>query len=242
MKTKSLIRLLTAALQVAGPSVFSDVIYDVDFENPPHVLGSAPVTGSGSDRPTADNGFGWTIAENVADFSSQVAVVGGKGFEFMQFFPGSTYDSQILTLSWEFAMLSTDNSESTLQGSMTVGSPTGPATLINVRYSFDGTVTVFDQLSGNQGAGTWTLAQSAQYALLIDFDSDNYDFLVNGSPVLTDRPIDSNEDMDRINFYRPFGSPSYAIDNFQWEIIPEPSSLILVIIGFVGVLVAKLRR
>ncbi|NCC51765.1 MAG: PEP-CTERM sorting domain-containing protein [Spartobacteria bacterium] len=242
IKKKYLACFVLTALQAAAIGVYSDVIYDVDFENPPHTLGSAPVTGSGSDRPTDHNGFGWTISSGVADLSSQVAVVDDTGFEFMSFFPGPTFDSQILTLSWDFAVLSTDNSESLLQGSMTVNSPTGPGTLINVSYLFDGTVRVFDQVTGDQGVSTWTLGQSAEYSLLIDLDSDSYDFLVDGSPLLVDNPLDPSEDLDRVNFYRPFGSPSYAIDNFQWQIIPEPSTIALMLLALGGLAVGRCRR
>ncbi|MBU0679003.1 MAG: PEP-CTERM sorting domain-containing protein, partial [Verrucomicrobia bacterium] len=195
------------------------------IENPPHVLGSQPATGSGSDRPTSHNGFGWTISQNVADFSSQVAVVGGSGYEFMGFNPGTTFTSAIAVISRELAVLQTGTDP---QANVSVAGSSLPDP-VHVDYLADGRVNVYDAVSGVATVGTWTLNQSLPYQVVIDLNADTYDFYMDSTQVLFDRPITADSEILNVSFFRPFDAASYAIDNFRWDIIPEPSTWALML-------------
>jgi hypothetical protein len=240
MKKKYLAYFIAVAWQGAALSVYSDVIFDVDFEDPPHSLGSAPATGSGPGEPTTADNF--VIASGVADFSTQVAMLGtDTAGGSMVFIPSSTFDSGFLTFSWDLAMLVPDDSQSTLQTTLLVSRPAGPdpLTIVQVNYSFDGSVTVTTPESGTSLAGTWTLDEAASYQLAFDLNNDIYDFFIDGSQVVFDDPIGASTVVNHTYFQRPFGSPSFAIDDVQWQVIPEPSTVALL---FLALGVVAFRR
>lgn len=221
----------------SSPFSCAEFIFNIDFEDPPHVVGSAPATGGGPGAPTTSTSM--TIATGVADYGTQVAVMdpatslGGLGF-----FTGETYNDGIHAISWEWALAQAGGG--LLEAAFFVTSYAGPGTLIQVSYRPNGSIGVTDQVSGNQDVGIWTLNESASYRIVLNFDADKYDFFIDGNQVLFGSPLDPIQNIAATSFQRPFGSPSFAIDNFQWQIIPEPGSIWLVVGG--GWLVVRAWR
>ncbi|NCC53072.1 MAG: PEP-CTERM sorting domain-containing protein [Spartobacteria bacterium] len=241
MMRKYLIPLIALALGAGAAIVYSDIIFDVDFENPPHVAGSPPVTGSSVNQPTGISGS-WDIATGVADFSSQVALLdstsGGMGFV-----PSDVYTTGIHIFRWEYALVTVDSSQGQLQTSVMFinDGMSRPAQEVIISYLDDGTLNISDPLNGGTGVSNWLLNQSATYALTIDLDSQTYGFTVDAQPIVTDTPLNPGAFLTGMSFQTPFNMPSYGLDNFQWQIIPEPTTLglMLVALGALGLRVFR---
>jgi hypothetical protein len=228
MKLLCLYTLLLVAFSMSRGDII--VVYNVDFEDPPHVVDQPVITGVGTDRPYDAAGF--VVRDSLADFTTQVASREGG---FLSFSPESSSSSGLVRLSWDMAML-------------TLG-PNGPET---AGIIIDGVATIYfmQDLSIKTGAGsggltlgTFTLEQQDHFEFLIDLDSYFYDVYFNSSLVLGDQPIGIGTEIAYVTFGADFdASPTYAIDNFRWEIIPEPSTLMLLIIGGLGVAATQKRR
>lgn len=234
MKTPRLFLFMLVASTMSRADII--VVYNVDFENPPHALDAAPVTGSGADRP-------WSFTPNVmirdslADFTTQVAAFEGGGM--MSFRPESPSTSMIVRLSWDMAML-------------TLG-PNGPETAgIAIDSSGGGGIWMFFMQDytiqigpgfGGITIGSFTLGQKDNFQFLLDLDSGLYDVYMNSTLALSNQALGVGFDVANVFFGADYlANPTYAIDNFRWEIIPEPSTLILIILGGLGVAATQKRR
>ncbi len=79
---------LLIAFSVMASEGPADVIYNVDFENPPHIVDQQIVVGSGSDRPQfADTSV--IVRDSPADFTTQAASLEPAGA--MTLSPGITF-------------------------------------------------------------------------------------------------------------------------------------------------------
>jgi len=72
----------------------------------------------------------------------------------------------------------------------------------------------------------------------VDLDNDYLNLSMNGTPLLTGEPIPADGDIFSFRFATPtFASPKFALDNFVWQQIPEPSTFLLVALA--GLLLAS---
>lgn len=206
-----------------------DMVFDVTFENPPHTNGSAPTVGIGSDRPTGLSGT-WTVANNFLGSSSQAAVMsalasgGGLGFS-----PGSDYSSGVHTFSWDLGMIAPSS-----QSSVQILGLNGPSQALIIDYFGDSTVRIYDPLNGSIDATTASLGLFHAFSVTLDLDSLQYGVSVDGSSILASRPLQSGTDVYSASILNPFGSTAVGVDNFRWDIIPEPSTLALLAIAGLG--------
>lgn len=215
--------LIVLATAVAVPRFFGDVIYNVTFEDPPHSLNTAVVSGSGSDRPIW--AVGSVIARSgVADFTSQVASFEPAGqLGFYSVAPPST---GLVLLSWDMALTA-----------FGPGGPDTAAVLIQTSPSGNGSMSMFWQTDndfriGSTEISSFTLGEQDHYEFLFDLDNDQYDFAFNGVALLTNQLLDASFDVQNVLFgAENLRSPSYAVDNFRWEVVPEPSTWLLISTG-----------
>jgi hypothetical protein len=234
MKTITLALILLSALMLLLPTS-ADIVYNVNYENPPHINGSAVITGTGADRPfSADNTI---AATGIGDFDSQVAVASNGG---MSFFPSTASSAGLVSISWQYAMLSFSDGLS-IESGMFIFSSSGPA-LITLLWQDDNTIMMQSSL-GSTNIGMFALGVHDDYGVLIDFDANQYDFSINGNPLLVGVPIGASQDAQFVTFDNyQISSPTYAIDNFRWEIVPEPSSIMLIAVAGLALAGRRLRR
>lgn len=215
--------LVVLAATAAQPPTFGDMIYNVTFEDPPHTLNAAVVSGSGNDRPI------WTVGSvitrsGIADFATQVASFEPAGQMGFYYEPASS--SGLLLLSWDMAI--TDYGP---------GGPDTAAVLIQTSPSGNGSLSMFWQTDndfriGGTTAATFTVGQQDHYEFLLDLDNDRYDFGFNGVAVLTNQSLDASFDVQNVLFgAENLRAPTYAVDNFQWNVVPEPSTWLLISTG-----------
>lgn len=223
-KTLILVGLFIA---VALPPSLGDTIYNVSFEDPPHTIDTAVATGVGmNDRPDLTIGTVVTRA-GLADFSTQVASLEPAGL--MRFFVSTPSSAGLVTLSWEMAILSfgpgglSDTAQVTIE-------PSGVAPLV-MSWQRD-----YDFTIDGANVATFALGQHDHYEILLDLDNDTYDFALNGTAVMTNQALNSSFDVHYVSFgSENLQSPSYAVDNFSWETIPEPSTWLLMTTGSLAV-------
>ncbi|MBU1693134.1 MAG: hypothetical protein KKC51_04135 [Verrucomicrobia bacterium] len=197
-------------------------LYNVGFENPPHVAGQ-PVTVSGPpDGPTYNGGF---LIANVPLMGSQAAVSDGNTMSFAN--PSVFVTSGIHSISWDWALLTPDLNEN-LQCNVTIWQT--DLSMVHLRGG---------DFNVRYGSDYWWSSYVENvvyhYEYEIDMDSRTFSFFIDGSPVLSDLPVPGSA-FDKVSFYRPYGNALYAVDNFQWEveIIPEPTTNLLLGVGGAG--------
>ena len=219
-------------LLVLAPAVQSDFIFNVDFEDPPHIVNQQVVAGSAVDRPTYAEAT--VLARtNIADFTTQVASLEPAGA--MSFFYAPSVTSNTVLLSWDLALLSHGSGGGFESAGVGIQSSGGGG--LNIFYLKDMTITL-----NGMNVGTCTTGVSDNFSFVFDLNADIYDFSMNGSPVLTNQALGASFDLQNVIFSRDFlENPTYAVDNFQWEVIPEPSASVLMLLGGLGCLLFKRR-
>jgi hypothetical protein len=217
MNTRSTIVFLLLVVPICR----ADIIYNVDFENPPHVLDAPVVTGGGSDRPSGTTG-NVVVRDSPGDFTTQVASLEPAGS--MGFNPGTPSSAGLVLISWDMAILSLGGNPGAAFMAVQ-GSAAGAVGLI-----FNQDLTIDD--GGGMQVGVFALGQQVHFEYAFDLDNDFYNLSMNGSPVQSNQSLDPAFDIQNVLFTRDsFADPDYAIDNFQWQTIPEPSTFLLTVLG-----------
>ena len=165
-----------AMFLVSGAAVSADYIFNVDFEDPPHVVNQQVVTGSAIDRPTYAEAT--VLARtNVADFTTQVASLEPAGA--MAFFYDPAVTSGLVRLSWDIAVLSLGTGGGLDTAAVTIqSSPTGVGDVF-IDYEYD-----FDLEIADVDVGTYALGNQHHLEFLFDLDSDVFSVWLNGFLVL----------------------------------------------------------
>lgn len=232
--------LAAMGLMVFGASeARSDLVYSVDFENPPHVVDQQVVTGSGTDRPSfADTSV--IVRDGPADFTTQVASLEPAGA--MSFSPGTVFTTGIALVSWDMAMISLGSSGPETAAIALNPSP-GPASPIVIFFMEDLSIELSLGGVDPSDVGSFVLGQQDGFAVQIDLDNGLYDFSMNGSVVLNDQPLGSDWNLSDVSFSRDnLADPTYAVDNFEWEIIPEPGTVFLLALGALGLVAGRVFK
>jgi len=225
---------------VTVPRVSATYLYDVPFEDPPQTNGMPVTVGSGPDRP-ASMTYAY-ITNGAGDFTSQAAVVTLTGH--LAFAPGDIFTGGLHRFSWDYSMLTFGGSM--FQSGVSLQAAVGHNVGFYLHYysTAPGTLhtNVILTMEGIEVA-PFTLGVHDQFDLLVDLDNDYYNLSLNGSPLMTNVTFASDADVYSFIFDTPpSADPTYAVDNFQWEIIPEPGVLALLALGCSLFGTIRLRR
>lgn len=220
MKTITVAFCFLLARSVAS---FATLVYDIDYEPPTYTNGQQ--IGGGTTE---------TISDSINGFSSQGLLIhDGGGISYPG--PGGVTDpftSGIHLVSWDFAIPESHGSSQVINGQL--DSLTGPV-LFDTTLSISGS-------SGNEiqyGSGfpnrpsiPFNIGQAYSFEVLMDLDADYYSFWLDGALLEDTVSIPSDTDFWAVGFGQNQTMGLQAgIDNFRWEIIPEPSSMILLLCG-----------
>jgi hypothetical protein len=227
-------RYLPFAMFLAtGTAVSADYIFNVDFEDPPHTVNQQVVTGDAVNLPTgADPTV--IIRTNLADFTTQVASLEPAGA--MGFMPDTSVQNGLVSLRWDLAMISLGGGSGFSSAAVAIQSTSDGG--LSLEFLDDMTITL-----NGMNIGTFSLGESDHYEFLFSLDTDVYGLTLNGAPVLADQPLSATFDLQNVLFSRAnLEDPTYAVDNFKWEIIPEPSTAILLLLGSLGLAAGRPRN
>lgn len=211
----------------------ADLIFDVDFDNPPHVLDAAVAAGIASDRPSSvvPN---VVVRDSLGDFTTHFASFEGGGI--MGFNPSAVFSSGVALFSWDMAMLSTGGIElEQARVSIDPEPATGGSSLI-FHFMLGGDI----EFNGSV-ISTYTFGLHDTFEVAVDLDNDLFDVNLNSSAVLTDQPLIPDWSPDLVVFGGGFlADPRYVVDNFTWLTVPEPSTFLFTLLGLL--LVVRNRR
>ncbi|MBU1693136.1 MAG: hypothetical protein KKC51_04145 [Verrucomicrobia bacterium] len=218
-------RLFFAFMLLGGVSG-GDIVYEVTFEDPPHVLDQPIVVGVGSDRPSSYIGNLYCRA-GLGDFTSQVASAESA---MITFNPGVVFTAGLVRMSWDMAVLQTQGSEPEQVTANIQATAGGHPPGMYFVYYINGEIRL-----GTDVVGSYTLGLQDHFEVVMDMDNDRFDVLLNSVYLRTNEVMSSNWSPEQLGFNTGFmASPRYAVDNVRWEIIPEPSTNVLISLGGAG--------
>ena len=236
----------------AVSTVHAILIYDVIWENPPHVVGEAPTYGDGADRPDAD-GWNVVIRDNVDGFDGSVAVLTGINDAIMWFsaymMDDVSYTSGIHTISWMSSVLEWNNSGNFVQainmGDRSIYAEyrsTVDGMYLDVNMYVDGGYVQNKSIN-------WSEGDVFDFVATFNLDEQWLNFSINGNPIFDGLDLSTVDvNLTGLSFQRyPFGGSAgeLAIDNIRWEYtpkaIPEPATMGLLLLGS-GLLAAKRKK
>lgn len=226
MKSTLLVFSLSA---LAIGSVSADIVYDIDYEPPAYTNGQQVGGGSGE-----------TISDSINGFSSQALLIHDGGG--INYFAPSSFSNGIHLVSWDLAIPTEQSSSSLLNAQLVAeGGPmlfsanaAGDGTELRVEYGFG-----FPQrpsVSINSG-------QSYAFQVLLDLDANYYNFWLDGTLLEDTVSIPSDADLWLVGFgqNQTLGLQA-GIDNFRWEVVPEPASAFLLLLGGSCIYLARRRK
>jgi len=224
MKLISLAALLFLS---ATLTVVADFIYNIDYEAPTYTNGQQ--IGGGSTE---------TISDSINGFTSQALLIhDGGGIDYLA---PAGFTNGVHLVSWDLSIPTQQGSSSIIYAQLGSGPilfdthVTGDGSGLSVEYGFG-----FPQrpsISINSG-------QSYAFEILMDLDANYYSFRLDGSILEDTVSIPSDASLGDV-FFGQNQTPGLqaGIDNFRWEIVPEPSSFVLLLIGCTGVYLARRRQ
>lgn len=220
--------ILAVSLLVGGiPIAFSDFVYDIDYEPPTYTNGQQ--IGGGSTE---------TISDSISGFSSQGLLIhDGGGISYIT---SEAFTTGVHLVSWNFA----------------VPISQGSSQIINAQVGGQSQSVFFDTTLSISGSGNeirygdpfptprpsipFNIGQSYSFAVTVNLDANYYSFSVDG--VLLEDTISIPQDtyLDVVSFgqNQTLGLQA-GIDNFRWEVVPEPATLALLLLGGAALCLAR---
>jgi hypothetical protein len=201
-------------------------VYELNFESPGYSNGQQ-IPGAG------------TISDNINGFSSQ-ALLMQNGGSFDIFAPMS-YTEGIHSISWDFGLPS-DQAATTILGVSLWDA--------HVNVTMSGNANNYEILYGPHPPGSPRLSvpfetgQVYSVNVLLDLDLAQYDLFIDGNQLLMSQPLEFGPDSlgyVSLTQNQVIGLEA-GFDNFRWEIVPEPSTISLLLVGVVGMLCRRKRR
>jgi len=199
---------------------FATMIYDIDYDPPTYTNGQH-----------VGGGFGRTISDNINGFSSQGLLIHDGGGGGLSYYASDPFTSGVHLVSWEFTVPSQQSATLIINGQLNSSSgsvlfdttlATGP-TGNEIKYGKE---------FPNRASTNFLVGQSYLFEVTMDLNADYYSFWVDGVLLEDTVSIPSDVDLLLVGFAQNQTLGLQAgIDNFRWEVIPEPSSMILLLCG-----------
>ncbi len=222
---------ILSALLFAGyiSTAHADLVYDIDYEPPAYTNGQQ-----------VGGGFGRTISDNISGFSSQGLLLHDGAGGGLSYYASEAFTSGIHHISWDLSIPTQQGSSSIIYAQLESGSilfdthVKGDGSGLSVEYGFG-----FPQrpsISINSG-------QSYAFEILLDLDANYYSFRLDGSLLEDTVSIPSDASLSDV-FFGQNQTPGLqaGIDNFRWEVVPEPSSLLLLLCWGTAICLARRNR
>jgi len=224
MKSAILSALLFAAYI---STALADLVYDNDYEPPTYTNGQQ-IVGAGN------------ISDGINGFTSQGLLIhDGGGINYLA---PSTFTTGIHLISWDF----------------TIPAVQGSSLILNAQVEAFADPVLFDMTIAGDGSGlrveygsgfpqrpslSINAGQSYSASILLNLDADYYNFWL-GATLLEDTvSIPSGAGIDLVDFGQNQALGLQAgIDNFRWEVVPEPTSLLLILCGGSALYFARRRN
>lgn len=241
---------------IAGPEV---TLYDVDFNGPPHVVGTTPAFGFGPyprNTPTSGGqifsptGSAKVVAANGPLTNRPVRLtaidgtpndpnhLGGADLQF------DLNDPQLASLDRYHA--SVDVLPSDLRTSSGLGIFFDASTIHSVQFYPDGNIRIIDATGVNQVIGQYSPETVYHVQMTFDRAAEKWAAAINGVPIYQG-PTDET-DMDRFRIAMTTGDTQVSCSAFFDNIritadVPEPGTICLAgMVTVAGVLTTRRRR
>lgn len=223
MKTQ----LLSTLIILGGISAaLADLVYNIDFEPPAYTNGQQ--IGGGNTR---------TISDSIPGFASQALLLHDGGG--LSYYAPQPFTTGIHSISWDFGV-PVDQSATTIIGlslfeshvNVTMG---GGPSWYSIWY---GPFTMGEPRLSEP----FLIGEVYSFSLILNLDSAQYDLFLNDNQLLANEPLQfgpNSLDYVTLSQNQTMGLQA-GFDNFRWEVIPEPSTLLLLLLS--GPVLAFARR
>ena len=239
--------LLLYPLAICSVGAVPVTYYDINFSSPTHTVGSAPTVGSGIDTPSSIVFGQPTVESSLGGLTDQALIFNTTGnsttccfydqIELQMGFGSSHYQ-----VSFDFSSENFVNTESGNTFTVLFDTPQ----VRNVYFNNSGSISYF-----NPGAGSGTIgsfADNQMLNMLIDIDlvSSVWEIFANGSLLFSGMFTPSGDDIESIRFsfggidtttHDSVGIDNILVTNGETMAVPEPSSLLMLSLGLLGLLV-----
>ncbi len=227
MKTKIIFLCIFMTLCNVG---LSDIVFDINYEPPTYTNGQHVGLGD----------HGETISDSINGFPSQgLLIYDGGGIAY---YAPEPFTSGVHTVSWDFAIPAQKNSSSIIDAVLTGNY----GSIFNVNLETAGAgneIQYGDPLPFPRASIPFNIGQAYSFEVLMNLDSDYYSFWVDGGLLEDSVSIAPDATLEVVGFFQNQTMGLQAgIDNFRWEVVPEPSALLLLIGGGSLLLVWRRKR
>ena len=214
--------LLTFPLLLAFPLMANAfMLYDIGFEPPTYSNGQNIGTGDGQ-----------TIRNDIAGFISQVLLIHDGGG--ISYFAPETYTSGVHRISWDMGAPTEQSASSMITAQISGAGPILFAARMTTSHPL-GQVIAYDHGGPYDPGVPFNFDQSYSFELLMNLDSNYYDFWLDGVLLSDHVGIDPDADLGFVRFSQDqYEGLQAGIDNFKWEVlsgIPEPGTVSLLMLG-----------
>ena len=223
--------------------------YDIDFSSPTHTLGSAPTVGSGIDTPSSIVFGQPTVESSLGGLTDQALVFNTTGNTnlccyYDQIRLAMGFGSDHYQVSFDLSSEQFVNTESSNAFTVFFDTPQ----VRNVYFNNTGTISYHNPGVGSGVIGSF--ADNQMLSMLIDIDllASTWEILANGSSLFGGTFSPSGDDIESIRFsfggvnstnHDSVGIDNILVTNGESIAVPEPSSLLMLILGILGLLFTR---